>query len=81
MLAARLWDLDAWVKEGEVLLDQLQSTTEPALRLAVAAHIVRHLTADPLLPSQLLPDRWPGPALRSAYADYQRELRDLAITR
>jgi phenylacetic acid degradation operon negative regulatory protein len=80
-LAARLWDLDAWVKEGEVLLDQLQSTTEPALRLAVAAHIVRHLTADPLLPSQLLPDRWPGPALRSAYADYQRELRDLAITR
>jgi phenylacetic acid degradation operon negative regulatory protein len=81
MLAARLWDLDAWVKEGEVLLDQLESTTEPALRLAVAAHIVRHLTADPLLPSQLLPDRWPGPALRSAYADYQRELRDLAITR
>jgi phenylacetic acid degradation operon negative regulatory protein len=80
-LAARLWDLDAWVKEGEVLLDQLESTTEPALRLAVAAHIVRHLTADPLLPSQLLPDRWPGPALRSAYADYQRELRDLAITR
>jgi phenylacetic acid degradation operon negative regulatory protein len=81
MLAARLWGLDAWVKEGEVLLDQLQSTAEPALRLAVAAHIVRHLTADPLLPSQLLPDRWPGPALRSAYADYQRELRDLAITR
>jgi len=43
--------------------------------------VVRHLTADPLLPGELLPKSWPGPELRSAYAEYQRELRDLAITR
>jgi len=80
-LATRLWDLHTWTREGEGLLEQLASTTDPALRLAVAAHVVRHLTTDPLLPAELLPARWPGPALRSAYADYQRELRDLAITR
>lgn len=80
-LAARLWDLEAWTKEGEGLLEQLDSTRDPAQRLAVAAHVVRHLTADPLLPAELLPKGWPGPALRSAYAGYQRELRDLAITR
>jgi phenylacetic acid degradation operon negative regulatory protein len=79
-LAARLWDLDAWTEEGDRLLELLADTADPAQRLAVAAHVVRHLTADPLLPSELLPAGWPGPALRSAYAVYQRELRDLAIT-
>ena len=79
-LANRLWDLETWTKEGEELLEQLESTTDPAPRLAVAAHVVRHLTADPLLPAELLPTTWPGPALRAAYAAYQRELRDLAIT-
>jgi phenylacetic acid degradation operon negative regulatory protein len=80
-LAARLWDLDAWTKEGEVLLELVESTKDPPKRLAVAAHLVRHLTADPLLPSELLPSHWPGPRLRTAYAAYQNELRDLAITR
>lgn len=80
-LAAQLWDLDAWARDGEALLEQLDSTTDPAHRLAVAANVVRHLTADPLLPAELLPPGWPGQLLRSAYADYQRELRDLAITR
>jgi phenylacetic acid degradation operon negative regulatory protein len=80
-LAARLWDLDTWAKEGEDLLGLLDSTTDAAQRLAVAANVVRHLTADPLLPGPLLPGGWPGPALRTAYAAYQRELRDLAITR
>jgi phenylacetic acid degradation operon negative regulatory protein len=80
-LAGRLWDLDAWTEEGDRLLELLANTPDPAQRLAVAAHVVRHLTADPLLPSELLPAGWPGPELRSAYAEYQRELRDLAITR
>lgn len=80
-LAAQLWDLDTWTREGNALLERLDATAGPAQRLAVAANVVRHLTADPLLPSELLPDGWPGAALRSAYADYQRELRDLAITR
>lgn len=80
-LSARLWELDTWAREGEALLELLDSTTDPAQRLAVAANVVRHLTADPLLPRELLPGGWPGRALRTAYAAYQRELRDLAITR
>ena len=80
-LAARLWDLETWTSEGDRLLELLADTRDPAQRLAVAAHVVRHLTADPLLPAELLPERWPGPALRSAYGEYPRELRDLAITR
>jgi phenylacetic acid degradation operon negative regulatory protein len=80
-LAARLWDLDSWTREGNRLLALLTKARNPAQRLAVAANVVRHLTADPLLPGELLPKEWPGRLLRSAYAEYQRELRDLAITR
>lgn len=60
-------------------MHRLDRTTEPAPRLAVAAHVVRHLTADPLLPRALLPRDWPGTALREAYAAYQDELRSLAV--
>ncbi|WP_277500029.1 MULTISPECIES: PaaX family transcriptional regulator C-terminal domain-containing protein [unclassified Nocardioides] len=77
-VAARLWDLTGWAAEGRRLVDQLQRTHEPALRLAAAAHLVRHLAADPLLPAALLPADWPGAALRSTYAAYQAELRHLA---
>ncbi len=79
-LAARLWDLDAWTARGSELLDSLATTRNPALRLATAAHLVRHLTTDPLLPAAILPADWPGAELRAAYADYQAELRGLAIT-
>ncbi|HET9380072.1 MAG TPA: PaaX family transcriptional regulator C-terminal domain-containing protein [Streptomyces sp.] len=46
----------------------------PAARLAAYAAVVRHLLTDPVLPPELLPADWPGPALRTAYADYRREL-------
>lgn len=78
-LAARLWDLDGWAVGGRRLVRALATTTEPARRLAAAAHLVRHLAGDPLLPPALLPADWPGPELRAAYADYQAELRGLAI--
>jgi phenylacetic acid degradation operon negative regulatory protein len=78
-LAARLWDLGTWATEGRRLLNLLDATTEPPPRLSVAAHVVRHLTTDPLLPTELLPTDWPGAALREAYAGYQAELRDLAF--
>lgn len=78
-LARELWDLTGWAADGRALLGRLASTRAPAPRLAVAAHVVRHLTADPLLPRELLPPDWPGEALRAAYADYQAELRTLAI--
>lgn len=79
-LAASLWDLSAWATEGRALLDRLGSTTDPAPRLAVAAHVVRHLASDPLLPTALLPVDWPAAAMRTAYAGYQDELRALAFS-
>ena len=78
-LARELWDLRGWTKEGRRLLTHLARTAEPAPRLALAAHVVRHLTRDPLLPRELLPVDWPGADLRAAYAAYQAELRDLAV--
>jgi phenylacetic acid degradation operon negative regulatory protein len=79
LLAGRLWDLDGWADEGRRHLAQLAATSAPALRLAAAARLVRHLSEDPLLPAALLPPRWPGAELRAAYAAYQDELRELAL--
>ncbi len=76
-LASALWDLPGWADRGHALIRQLESTREPAERLAAAAHLVRHLATDPLLPKELVPTTWPGDALRAAYASYQRELREL----
>ncbi|MFE6645933.1 PaaX domain-containing protein, C- domain protein [Nocardioides sp. NPDC057772] len=77
-LAASLWDLAGWTREAEHLLDRLAVTLDPALRLATAAAIVRHLSDDPLLPRELRPSGWPAAALRDAYGAYQRELSELA---
>ena len=80
VLARELWDLGAWAAQGRALLAQLEATREPAARLAVAAHLVRQLAADPLLPAALLPADWPAAAMRTAYAAYQDELRELALS-
>lgn len=77
-LSTRLWDLAGWAAAGHQLVDRLAASREPALRLAAAAHLVRHLATDPLLPATLLPADWPGAELRSVYASYQEELRGLA---
>lgn len=77
-LAASLWDLAGWTREAEHLLEHLASTPEPALRLATAAAIVRHLSDDPLLPVELRPADWPAADLRATYRAYQRELSELA---
>lgn len=79
-LAARLWDLDGWARDGDRLGALLVGTTEPGPRLAAAAALVRHLATDPLLPPTLLPAGWPGPRLREQYADYRAELRALLAT-
>lgn len=78
-LAAELWDLHAWAKHGREVMRLLGRTREPAERLAVAAHLVRHLTSDPLLPAEILPDGWPAAEMRAAYASYQQQLRVLAL--
>ncbi len=73
-LAAQLWDLAAWNREGVLLLGEMSGATSGADRIAVAAAIVRHLRTDPALPAALLPGDWSADALRAAYASYQREL-------
>lgn len=77
-LAARLWDLQGWAARGEELLEQFEVVRDPALRLSLAATMVRLLSGDPLLPANLVPQGWPGESLRQAYRSYQQELRVLA---
>ena len=79
-LAATLWDLAGWAREAHATLELFEATSEPAPRLTVAAHLVRHLTTDPLLPVELWPDGWPAPLLRRTYAEYQGELRSVTGT-
>lgn len=75
-LAARLWDLDGWTARAARLgaamdasLPALEAADRGALRLGfvLSAAVLRHLLADPLLPSALVPRDWPGPALRATY--------------
>jgi phenylacetic acid degradation operon negative regulatory protein len=83
-LAATLWDLSAWSGQaGELLaaVDELSGPLERGDRAVLAdgfvlsAAVLRHLQADPLLPSPLLPASWPGAALRSAYERYDAAYR------
>jgi phenylacetic acid degradation operon negative regulatory protein len=80
-LAARLWDLAGWADQATRLLEQLAATPDPAGRLAVAAAMVRHLRADPVLPAPLLPAGWPGGRLRQVYGAYRTELGELIAGR
>ena len=74
-LATVLWPLDAWAKTAAALLAHITATADhPADRFTVLAAAVRHLLADPVLPPELLPPDWPGPALRTAYTRHRREL-------
>jgi phenylacetic acid degradation operon negative regulatory protein len=73
-LAAQLWDLTAWARTGRQLLDDMAAATDVPGRFVAAAGMVRHLLTDPVLPDELLPDDWPGGALREAYARFAAEL-------
>jgi phenylacetic acid degradation operon negative regulatory protein len=73
-LAARLWDLPEWVRVGRERLDEIATATDIPGRFVAAAGMVRHLLTDPVLPAELLPDDWPGDALRKAYTNFAAEL-------
>ena len=80
VLAAGLWDLDGWSDRAEVLRHRLDScpTVGPddlAPGFALSAAVLRHLQSDPLLPAELLPADWPGPALRAAYTGWDGRYR------
>lgn len=73
-LAGELWDLRGWARAGARLLDEMTAAVDVPGRFVVAAAMVRHLLVDPVLPAELLPADWPGPALRTAYRDFADEL-------
>jgi len=73
-LAAHLWDLPAWSRTGSELLDDMAAATDVPGRFIAAAAVVRHLLTDPVLPEELLPEDWPGGALRQSYARFAAEL-------
>jgi phenylacetic acid degradation operon negative regulatory protein len=83
-LAATLWDLDGWAaRAGELraeladLLPGLERDDAGVLAPAFvcSAAVLRHLLADPQLPDALVPDRWPGAALRAEYDRYDAEFK------
>ncbi|AGC61135.1 putative regulatory protein [Mycobacterium liflandii 128FXT] len=76
-LAGQLWDLTEWAGVGDRLLGEMAEMAEAADipgQFALAAAMVRHLLSDPMLPEELLPAKWPGAQLRSAYHDFATEL-------
>ncbi|WP_204081316.1 PaaX family transcriptional regulator C-terminal domain-containing protein [Mycobacterium riyadhense] len=73
-LAGQLWDLPGWAGAGHRLLDDMAQFSDIPGRFMVAAAMVRHLLADPMLPAELLPDDWPGARLRAAYQEFAAEL-------
>jgi len=73
-LAARLWDLPGWARIGRELLGEIARASDIPGRFVAAAGMVRHLLTDPVLPVELLPDDWPGDALRKAYTIFAAEL-------
>jgi phenylacetic acid degradation operon negative regulatory protein len=76
-LVDRLWDLPAWSDRAQRLGEGLDALTpdSPAVLASgfeLSASVLRHLQADPLLPAELLPDRWPGQQLRRDYDEWDR---------
>lgn len=78
-LAASLWDLDAWAEAATAFRVDLDRSSQAlashdtaamAPAFVLSAAVLRHLLADPELPDQLVPAKWPGPALRAAYDEY-----------
>lgn len=83
-LAATLWDLDGWARRGlelrremAGLLGRLEDNDTDALApgFVVSAAVLRQFNADPLLPIELRPRRWPGDALRADYERYDAAYR------
>lgn len=75
-LVARLWDLESWAATASRLLDAT-ATDDPVLRFTACATSGRHLLADPVLPPSLLPDDWPGDALRASHVAYKQWVVDM----
>lgn len=84
LVAADLWDLKSWAARATELRRRLRET-KPALQLGrsdglapgfvLSAAVLRHLQADPLLPAELCPGRWPAAGLRDDYDGWDSRYR------
>ena len=73
-LAAALWDLPGWAREGTRLLREMDHASGIPARFTMAAAMVRHLLTDPVLPEPMLHARWPGERLRDSYTDFAAQM-------
>jgi phenylacetic acid degradation operon negative regulatory protein len=82
--ASELWDLKSWAARATQLRRRLRET-RPALQrgrsdglapgFILSAAVLRHLQADPLLPDELSPGRWPAAGLRADYEGWDSRYR------
>ncbi|MEO7556404.1 MAG: PaaX family transcriptional regulator C-terminal domain-containing protein [Acidimicrobiales bacterium] len=79
-----LWDVRSWATSARDLRRRLRPLAAPLARgdtdalaegFVVSAAVLRLLQADPLLPAELLPARWPGDALRDDYDSFDAAYR------
>jgi phenylacetic acid degradation operon negative regulatory protein len=70
-LARALWDLPGWAAEARRLDRELGTATSLKDGFIATAGVIRQLLIDPCLPAGLLPATWPGPGLRTRYAEYR----------
>ena len=69
--------LGGWADGAGRLLDAMGRGVGDDLAGAflLSAAVLRHLLADPRLPVELLPDDWPGAALRRDYERFEGEFK------
>jgi phenylacetic acid degradation operon negative regulatory protein len=81
---ADCFGLADWATGAAALREEMSGLLAPLERgdadalaagFVTSAAVLRHLQADPLLPEELLPRRWPGAALRAEYDRYDRAYR------
>jgi len=88
-IATGLWDLDGWATSARELRRAMRPLVGPLERsdtgplaegFVVSAAVLRLLQADPLLPPELLPARWPGDDLRADYERFDRAYRAVLVS-
>lgn len=85
-LTRHLWDLETWAAEARRLTDGLEESAAGladdddhvlASGFVLSAAVLRHFLADPELPTELVPHRWPAGDLRRAYDAFDQAYRAL----
>lgn len=77
-LVERLFRPADWAATAGALSAAMTDAVILRDRLEIAAAIVRHILHDPILPSDLLPQPWPGAELRRIYHEFLTEFTSIA---